>query len=74
MRTARKAIAVATATALALLVLALTATAADAYVYWANSGGGKSIGRANPAGSGVNRSFITGIGSPQGLAADGKYI
>ena len=53
---------------------AVTATSADAYVYWANSGGGKSIGRANPDGTGANRTFITGVGDPQGLAVDRKHI
>ena len=71
---ARRATGLATAAAVALTALALTASGADGYVYWANSGGGKSIGRANPDGTGANRTFITGVGAPQGLAADRKHI
>ncbi|MGA7306040.1 MAG: T9SS type A sorting domain-containing protein [Rhodothermales bacterium] len=43
------------------------------FVYWANTGG-DSIGRANLDGTSPNQSFITGAGTPYGLALDGNYI
>ena len=43
------------------------------HVYWANSGTG-TIGRANLDGTGVNQSFITGAGSPAGVAVDGQHV
>ena len=64
----RAALALAT---LAVATLALAARA-DAYVYWTNDNG--TIGRANLDGTGVNQSFITGLGtSPQGVAVDGAH-
>ena len=58
---------------LARLAPALAARA-DAYVYWTNYGTPGTIGRANLDGTGVNQSFITGLGtSPNGVAVDGAH-
>jgi virginiamycin B lyase len=55
-----------------LVGLGLTlASGADAYVYWAD---GSTIGRANPDGTGVNESFITGTSGPFGVAVDAGHI
>ena len=43
------------------------------HVYWADQTG-ESIGRANIDGSGVNSSFITGVGKATGLAVNGSSI
>ena len=57
---------------LAVATLALAARA-DAYVYW-TTGSSATIGRANLDGTGVNQSFITGVGtSPDGVAVDGAH-
>jgi virginiamycin B lyase len=56
----------------ALAMLAVVPSGASAYIYWANQRG--EIGRANPDGTGVNRAFIKGVGSPQGLAIDSRHI
>lgn len=55
-----------------MAALAIVPSGASAFVYWANQRG--AIGRANPDGSGVNRAFIKSVGSPQGLAVDGRHI
>ena len=58
--------------ALAVATLALAARA-DAYVYWTNYDPG-TIGRANLDGTGVDQSFITGLGtSPLGVAVDDAH-
>ena len=56
----------------AIVAFAMLPSAASAFVYWANQRG--EIGRANPDGTGVNRDFIKGVGSPQGLAVDARHI
>ena len=58
---------------LAVATLALAARA-DAFVYWTTGSSG-TIGRANLDGTGVNQSFITGVGtSPDGVAVDGAHV
>src|SRR4051794_10787510 len=49
---------------------------AGAFVYWANSEGPSSIGRANLDGTNPNQSFITGLGTfgAQGMAVDGSHV
>jgi hypothetical protein len=49
------------------------ADSASAYVYWTNWDTG-TIGRANPDGTGVNQSFVSGFTHPAALAADAGYI
>ena len=54
--------------------LAATASLhAQDFVYWANTGG-DSIGRANLDGTSPSQTFITGAGTPYGLALDDTYI
>ena len=62
-------------TVLAMLIMAMAgAGRADAAtIYWSD-GFGEAIGRANTDGSGVNRSFIGGAGSPGGVAVDAGHI
>ena len=60
-----------------LMALALAARA-DAYVYWANDQTG-AIGRANLDGTGVNQSFIGGVGpggafGPNDVEVDSEYV
>jgi hypothetical protein len=58
--------------ALAVATLALAARA-DAYVYWTNYDPG-TIGRANLDGTGVDQSFITGLGTfPLGVGVDDAH-
>ncbi len=67
---------------LLLVVLWLTAglvfaAGASAYVYWTNifaGSGTSSIGRANPDGTHVNQSFITGLSRPGSIAVDSGHI
>ena len=54
---------------LAVATLALAARA-DAFVYWTDQAT-DTIARANLDGTGVNQSFITGAGAPDGVAVDG---
>ena len=49
------------------------AAPAHAYVYWTDGDAG-TIGRANLDGSGVDRDFITGAGSPRGIAVDEDHV
>ena len=42
-------------------------------LYWANPIQG-TIGRSNLDGTGANKEFISGLGSPRWLAADSKYL
>ena len=61
----------------ALLGLALAlAPRADAYVYWTAPGtpSGPTIGRANLDGTGMNQSFISGVGPPLAIAVDAGHI
>jgi virginiamycin B lyase len=61
--------------ALAILALAIPASA-SAYIYWANYAFGNmgTIGRANLDGTSANSSFITGAGTPFGVAVDGSHV
>jgi virginiamycin B lyase len=61
------------AVVVALLVLPLVlAPHAEAYVYWTSP---SSIGRANFDGSGVDQSFVTGVGgSSFGVAVDAGHV
>jgi virginiamycin B lyase len=45
-----------------------------AHIYWANTFGSGTLGRANLDGSGTNQSFISGASSPCGVAVDGSHI
>ena len=54
--------------ALAVATLALAARA-DAYVYWTDAAK-DTIGRADPDGTGVDRSFIRGLVHPEAIAVD----
>ncbi len=47
----------------------------DNYIYWSDPGDG-NIGRANLDGTGVDNSFVTGLGGsgPSGLTVDSNYI
>lgn len=60
-----------------MLALALTflfvAARSDAAIYWTNSGNG-TIGRAADDGSNVDQSFISGLGSPSGIAVDSEHV
>jgi len=58
-----------------ILLLALLALApkADAFIYWGDYSHGR-IGRAANDGSNVNPNFITGLGSPAGLAVTADHI
>jgi len=63
----------------ALLVLPLAlALSAEAYVYWAANAGTRArdgmIGRANLDGTGVDRSFITGVPGASGVAVTPSHI
>ena len=61
--------------ALLAIILALTlalASRAEAFVYWSDAST-STIGRASLDGTGVEPSFLTGVGSPSGLAV-AKYI
>ncbi len=44
----------------------------DRHVYWANDKDAGSIGRANLDGSEVDRTFLTGMVDPLGVAVDGR--
>jgi virginiamycin B lyase len=49
----------------------------DGNVYWANLGDGAAngtIGRAGIDGTGIERSFITGVGTPVGVEVDGGHV
>lgn len=60
--------------ALAVLLLGLVvASPAEARIYWGNSGTG-TIGRAELDGTGANQGFITGAGSPGGMAVNYRHI
>ena len=61
-----------------LLMASAVAARADAYVYWANDQTG-AIGRANLDGTGVNQSFIGGVGpggafGPNDVEVDSEYV
>jgi hypothetical protein len=68
----------------ALLVLPLVlAPRAKGYVYWAQPGTGaagdplapvSSIGRAELDGSGVDKSFISNLPSPAGVAVEASHV
>ncbi len=59
-----------------LVVLPLVLAArADASIYWTNSSyPAGTIGRANLDGTGVDQSFVTGVGSPDAVAADAGHV
>jgi sugar lactone lactonase YvrE len=60
--------------ALAVLVLGLAvASPAEARIYWGNVGTG-TIGRAELDGTGADQGFITGAGSPAGMAVNHTHI
>jgi virginiamycin B lyase len=60
--------------ALAVLLLGLAvASPAEARIYWGNFDTG-TIGRAELDGTGANQGFITGAGSPSGMAVNYTHI
>jgi len=60
---------------LTMSMLFVVPTSASAYVYWSNTGGTPSIGRANHDGSGVSQSFATGLtGVPRFMDLSGGYV
>ena len=60
--------------ALAVLLLGLAlASPTEARIYWGNFGTG-TIGRAELDGTGANQGFITGAGSPGGMAVNYTHI
>jgi virginiamycin B lyase len=60
--------------ALAVLLLGLAvASPAEARIYWGDFGTG-TIGRAELDGTGANQGFITGAGSPGGMAVNYTHI
>jgi virginiamycin B lyase len=62
------------ALALAVLLLGLAvASPAEARIYWGNVGTG-AIGRAELDGTGADQGFITGAGSPAGMAVNYTHI
>jgi virginiamycin B lyase len=61
------------AATLTVIACACFAAQADAFIYWTDQAHG-TIGRANLDGSDVNDSFVTGAGTPFGVAVDGQYI
>jgi hypothetical protein len=68
-------ITIAVATSLALIALLLLPPHAHGnFVYWSSDSPNSSIGRAKINGMGQNNNFITGIGSPVGVAVDSRFI
>ena len=59
--------------ALTVLAFGCMEARAGAVVFWTDQQTG-TIGRANPDGSGVTESLITGAAAPAGMAADGQYL
>jgi hypothetical protein len=59
--------------ACSVAVLLAVSQRAEAYIYWSNQTAG-SIGRANTNGTGVNQSFITGLGRVVDVAVDDYHI
>ncbi len=61
---------------LASLSCAAAASSADAYVYWANRGGGSgtTLGRANLDGTAIDESFIEGATGPVGIGVDVSHV
>jgi len=71
----RVAITVAIAALLAALALLIAPPHAHGnFVYWSSGSPSSSIGRAKINGTGLNNNFITGLGSPAGVAVDSKFI
>ncbi len=58
----------------AIALLALPPLANANFVYWANTGGGNSIGRAKINGTGLNNAFIGGLNNVHGVTVDSKFI
>ncbi len=56
-----------------LALLLVMSQRADAYIYWTNQTA-YSIGRANTNGTGVNQSFITGLGRVVDVVVDDYHI
>ena len=72
MKFPRKTLIAAVAVTAGLLVIPASASA---YVFWSNTGGTPSIGRANHDGSGVNQNFAIGLtGTPRFLDVAGGYV
>jgi hypothetical protein len=61
---------------LAVVVGLMVVGRADAYIYWVDDTGegDHTIARAENDGSGVNRTFIGGLGEPCGVAVDAQHI
>ena len=59
----------------AILLLGLAAApSAQARIYWSNFNNPNTIGRAELDGTGANKSFITGVQKPYGVAVDGAHV
>jgi low-density lipoprotein receptor class B len=56
-----------------IALLLLPPHARGNFVYWTNPGQG-TIGRAKINGTGANNAFIAGLGDPQAVAVDSKFI
>lgn len=57
------------------VVLLVAPGSASAYVYWSNSGGAPTIGRANTDGSSANQSFLSGLtGTPAFMDLQGDWV
>ncbi len=61
---------------LAIALVLIAAVPADAFIYWADDTGegDHAIARAENDGSGMNRTFIGGLGDPCGVAVDAQHI
>jgi hypothetical protein len=60
---------------LAAFLLLLAASEARAnFVYWTSGAPNSSIARAKLNGSGLDKSFIAGVGDPHAVATDAKYV
>ena len=63
------------ASLVAVSALVAVPASASAYVFWSNSGGTPSIGRANDDGSSVNQDFLTGLtGTPAFMDLQGDWV
>jgi virginiamycin B lyase len=63
------------ATVLAALALLIAPPHAHGnFVYWSSGSPNSSIGRAKINGTGLNRNFITGLGNPDGVAVDSRFV
>lgn len=63
------------ASLVAVAALVAVPASASAYVFWSNTAGTPSIGRANHDGSGINQNFATGLtGTPRFMDVASGYV